>query len=999
MAGPDTAELRVLSDALRLASRFVTVDHTQLAGQLLARIPADNGTRLAGLLAAARSPRVPTWLRPLRASLAESATQLILSGHNNSVQALAATPDGRLLVSASWDRTVRVWDLRTGRVVHVLEGHEQYVESVAVTRDGTRAVSGSVDGTVRVWDLTLGVMTDVLPVGEPVVDIAVHPDGEHVAIAIPSRVLVRSLETGRVSLVVAEDDTARTFDRAGISAMSGKFGMTFMGDERDIVSLAVAPDGGRLFTGRNGGTLEWWDLTGRGAPSGTFTDDEVGSSGAHRGPVWSITPTPDGIAVASGGEDGVARIWETRSGNRRCTLAGHDGPVHAVAVTPDGSGVVTASRDATVRVWDPSTGAQVGVLRGHGNGVYSAVALPGGSLIASGSEDRTIRVWPRPEPVSSDDEDRPVILRGHEEGVMSLAALTDGTDRVVSASQDRTLKVWDVQTRTAVLTLEGHVADVLGVAATPDGRSIVSAGDNTLRVWDAATGEEVARWPAHFLGANCVAVATTGDRVLSGGAEGTVKLWDLASHALLRQVEVGSPVMAVALAADGTRALAGTTDGVVLLLDLDGGTATPTGPHHRGFIRSVTYARDGRWAVAGGLDGTTTVWDPASGTTAWELDAGHGPVGALLELADGTLAVSSVDGSVVLWSLGSGEVLKTIQAHDGPVGALAPLGDGRVVTGSGDKTLRVLQLRSSAEAEAPAHTGAVTGLAMDEGARTVFSSSGDRTVRAWDPTTGEHQAVLGGSAGPVRCLDLARDGRTLVTVTGDGSLSLWDAERRNLTHTWELGEAVRALALTPDGRRAVLGGEHEIRVVSLDDGSVVRRLQPGGSPHAMIVDLTVTAAGAVMVLTFDAEVHVIDLETGAERNLVGGPGHEGVLFMGPIAVDGTGRRAASVRVQHNDQRVHDNPIRVWNLDTGEAIHDLRGHTDWVRDLAFGGSDRLVSAAQDGTVRVWDVERGTTVASFGTDDQLVSVAIDPGSGTAIVAGGVHGALHFLRLERY
>jgi NACHT domain- and WD repeat-containing protein len=999
MAGLDTAELRVLSDALRLASRFVTMDHTQLAGQLLARIPAGNDARLTGLLTAARSPRVPTWLRPLRASLAQSATRLILSGHNNSVQALAATPDGRLLVSASWDRTVRVWDLMTGRAVHVLEGHEQYVESVAVTWDGTRAVSGSVDGTVRVWDLTLGTMTDVFYVGEPVVGIAVHPDGQRLAIAIPSRVLVRSLDTGRVLRVVAEDDAERTFDRAGISAMSGRVGMTFMGNERDIVSLAVAPNGGRLFTGRIGGTLEWWDLTGNGARSGTFTDEEVGNTAAHRGPVWAIAPTPDGTAVVSGGEDGTARIWETGSGNRRCTLDGHDGPVHAVAVTPDGSGVVTASRGTTVRVWDTSTGSQVGVLRGHGSGVYSAVALPGGSLIASGSEDRTIRVWPLPELGSSHDEDQPIILRGHEEGVMSLAALADGTDRVVSASQDRTLKIWDVQTRTAVLTLEGHVADVLGVATTRDGHVIVSAGDNTLRVWDSATGDEVAHWSAHFLGANCVAVSTTGDRVLSGGAEGTVKLWDLDSHTLLRQFEVGSPVMAVALSADGTRALAGTADGVVVLLDLDGGTATPTGPHHRGFVRSVAFTRDGRWAVAGGLDGVTTVWDPASGTTAWELNTGHGTVGALLELADGTLAASSIDGSVVLWNLESGEALKTIQAHDGPVGALAALGDGRIVTGSGDKTLRVIQLQSSAEAEAPAHTGAVTGLAMNKEASAVFSGSGDRTVRAWDPSTGEHQAVLGGSAGPVTCLDLARDGRTLVTLTDDGWLSLWDAERRNLAHTWELGEGARALALTPDGRRAVLGGEHEIRIVSLDDGSVIKRLQPGGSSHSMILDLTVTTVGAVLVLTFDAEVRVIDLETGSERHLVGSSGHEGVLFKGPIAVDRTGRRAASVLVQHNDQRVHDNPIRVWNLDTGEAIHDLRGHTDWVRGLAFGGSDRLISAAQDGTVRVWDIEGGTTVASFGTDDQLVSVATDSASGTAIVAGGIHGALHFLQLERH
>jgi WD40 repeat protein len=997
MTAPDTTPLRSLSDALRLASRFVAVDPAQLAGQLLARVPAGDDARLAALLAAARSPRTPVWLRPLRASLAGSASQLILTGHNNSVGALAATPDGRLVVSASWDRTVRVWDLGTGRAIHVLEGHEEYVESVAVTPDGTRAVSGSVDGTVRVWDLTAGAMADVIKVGEPVVGVAAHPDGVRLAVATPSRVLLRSLGPDRDSVVLAEDDPERVFGQAGALAMSGRFATMFMGGDRDIISVAIAPDGGRLFVGRIGGTLEWWDLTGTSARSGTFTAEEVGSA-AHHGPVWAIAPTPDGTAVVSAGEDGVARIWETGSGDLRCTLVGHDGPVHAVAVTPDGSDVVTTSRDTTVRVWDSATGAQVGVLRGHGNGVYSAVALPCGSLIASGSEDRTIRIWPRPERRPTDDQDQPIVLRGHAEGVMSLAAFTDGTHRVVSASQDRTLKVWDVQTGTAALTLAGHVAEVLGVAVTPDGRSIVSAGDNTLRVWDSTTGREVAHWPAHFLGASCVTVAPGGDRVLSGGTEGTVKLWDLDSHTLLRQFEAASPVTAIALSADGTRALAGTGDGAVLLLDLEHGTAVPTGPHHRGFIRSVAFTRDGRWALAGGLDGATTVWDPGSGTTAAELDAGHGPVGALLELADGTLVASSVDGSVVVWDLESGEALRTVLVHEGPIGALAVLDDGRLVTGSGDRTVRVTELQSTAEAEAPAHTGAVTGLAIDERASAVFSGSADRTVRKWDPGTGEHQAVLGGSSGSVRCLDLTRDGRTLVTLTDDGWLWLWDVEGRDPVRSWQLDVSARTLALAPDGRHAVLGTEHELTVVSLTDGAVVKRLQPGGS-HPLVVDLTVTADGAVLVLTADAEVRAIDLETGSERHLLGSPGHDGLLFVGPIAVDRAGRRAASVVVQHNDQRVHDNPIRVWNLDTGEAIRDLRGHTDWVRGLSFASADQLVSASQDGTVRVWDLEHGTTLAGFGTDDQLVAVASDPASGTTIVAGGVHGALHFLRLERH
>ena len=372
--------LRVLSDALRLASRFVAVDNTQLAGQLLARVAAPGNAGLARLLAAACKTRVPLWLRPLGPSLVETGgTKLIFSGHGNSVQALATTPDGCLLVSASWDRTVRVWNLANGPLIHVLEGHDEYVESVAVTVDGTRAVSRRRWHRPRLGP-QLGDNGRRLRGRRAGGRCCRHPDVEHVAVATRWRVMLWSLDSGRASTVVAADVTPG--ERSKLEPAQLKQLMT-----HNIVSLAVGADGGRLFVGRADGRLEWWDLAGmdenRLAQRGGGEPD--GTTLAHSGPVWAIACTPDGTAVVSGGEDGLARIWEVRSGALRCTLEGHGGGIRAVTVTPDAARVLTGSRDASVRVWDSSTGDPVDVLKGHSDGVYSVVALPDGSLVTSGS--------------------------------------------------------------------------------------------------------------------------------------------------------------------------------------------------------------------------------------------------------------------------------------------------------------------------------------------------------------------------------------------------------------------------------------------------------------------------------------------------------------------------------------------------------------------------------------------------------------------------------------
>lgn len=1025
--------LAVLADTIRLAARVVAEDPTLLPGQLLARIDPVRHPGLAALIAGVRAPRA-FWLRPACPSLVqrERGSRQILSGHNNSVQALASTGAGRFLVSGSWDRTVRLWDRADGRLLRVFTGHDGYVEAVCTTPDGRLAVSGSVDGTVRLWDLRVMSAAGSWDVGEPVVALAMHPDGRQLAVASPSRLSLLDVDLReRVTLVCGHESSpegAQLLREAlnvagrnslGILPLLGKEAAELKFAAAGFVTVQFSPDGCTLFAGRADGRLGSWDLHGRQLREWT----------AHTGPVWAVVPMPDGTGVVTGGQDGAVRRWEVPAGDlrwesRRRTAAPRtmsDLPtrmVPAVAVTPDGATVIaghaassmSGSDAEDVSVWEASTGASRGVLKGHSAGIFSVAALPDGDFVASGSEDRTIRLWALPTSARS-NASTPVVLAGHTEGVMCVARLTTHqprdrlgsmVDRVVSGSQDGTLRTWDLETASSS-SLRGHTKWVLGVAVTPDGRTILSAGDQTLRFWDASTGDLIETRMAHAAGASCVAVSADGTRALSGGYDRKLALWDVVRRRLRVRIDAPSRVLAVAFAPDSRRALAGTEDGTVLLLDVDLAEAHPRrpqpsvkqlGPKQAGWVKAVAVTRDGTRAVFGGEDGRTTVADLGTGRVERILDGRHGGVGAILELADGSLATTHVDGTVVVWDVHSGTATTTVRPHDGPVGAIALLGDGRIVTGSGDATVCVFDPTRLPRYVTPSHSGAVTGLVMDSEGTTVVSASDDRTLRMWDARTGANLGVIGATAGPILSLDMMAD-RTLVTASADARLTVWDPMRRESLRSRELPWTAEAVRMAADGRHLVAIHGGRVAIIDVATLRPNRKLAPQGDELALA--LALTEEGSILLLGIDASIRVLDLATGStQRRLTGPPGHEGFLLLGPIASQHRGRLVASPAVQLNDEHMHDNPIRVWDLVTGLLVHELRGHTDWVRGLGFSGSDRLVSAGQDGAVIVWDLTTGTALARFVADSRLQTVAAGA-SGSRVVAGGSDGSLHFLDLE--
>ncbi|MBE9042693.1 pentapeptide repeat-containing protein [Oscillatoriales cyanobacterium LEGE 11467] len=563
---------------------------------------------------------------------------LIHQAHSHWVRTVAVSANGAFVASGGEDRFVYVWNVKDDHAFPFRGSHSQRLRAVAFSPGNNHLLaSAGDDGHVILWDIRSrrSIARYILP-NDKICALAFSSDGKFlVSASEKGQIAVHAIDStdnyGQFSQPqVFQDDCQGKLQAIALSpddrilATGGDDGYIrlwnistghLIGESELhhtdwIRSIAFSPDGKNIASSGEDFAVKIWD-----SQTGRYLNTFFG----HQGRVWAVVFDSESEYLFSAGDDQTLKTWDVQTGHCWKTIQGYTSKVRSVAFSPDEQQLTTASDDGTVRLWDLAS-KKYKNLYGHQGRVWSVSFTSDGAYVVSGSDDKTVKVWkvparkmhtileqhtswvravacsPKLRLIASGGDDCVIWLHDlenfdyqeldleHKNWIQALAFGWHeelGKLRLASASDDKTVKIWDIETRKCILSLEEHQEPVRAVALSPDCRWVVSgSNDKTVRLCEIETGRYLAplgrQEDAHMDWVRAVAFHPDfPDRQLIASAsyDRTIKLWDISDLPATCTTLSGhnGAVVSVAFSPDGQTLASGSEDDTIRLWDVDTG--------------------------------------------------------------------------------------------------------------------------------------------------------------------------------------------------------------------------------------------------------------------------------------------------------------------------------------------------------------------------------------------------------------------------------------------
>ncbi len=676
--------------------------------------------------------------------MARGALWKILQGHSSLVRKAVFSPtDENRVASASYDGTVRIWNVRDYSQQQtisgtVLRGHADAILSADFSPTGDYVITASRDRTAMSWSPSTGHQVKQFRQGHRflVSDGAFYPNGRRL-------------------ITVAGDGTARVWD---IQRGSELFVLQGIGY---TAAMALSPDGRWIVTAksdRSSDSKDGQQKEGRPAiaadrAAATIWDAETGSPirdlAGHAAPVTAIAVSCDSKIAFTGDAKGRGCLWDIKTGKQRSVLRWHTGKITDAAFTRDGKILLTASDDKTVCQWaldDTQPRPLDTLVLKHGDGVRSLDITADDRWVMTGDKDGRVHLWNRRNGREVWSR-RPV----GEGDVTSVAIAPDATTGLfVVASKDSAIKTIFVCSPLLDPT-EVHqfhqfeAQDVWAAIFSPDGQSIVSFGGDQASLWD-RRGQLMMQFSPHRT-VSFASYSPDARRVVTAGWDATARIWDTAT-------------------------------GKALLTLTDHGGDKLTG--HTGRINSALFSMDGKRVLTASEDGTIKIWDAETGAVLRTFRGHSAGVEYAMFSPDGLHVLSaSRDHTACIWNLETGEQQRRFVGHTLAVWRAAYSADGRqVVTGSEDRLAKIWDVDTGKELRTlVGHTAGVRAVTFSPDGKRILTGSADRTAKLWDASNAKEILTLKEHRQAVTSVAFSRNGLNALTGSLDGTAVIWPARK------------------------------------------------------------------------------------------------------------------------------------------------------------------------------------------------------------------------------
>jgi len=647
----------------------------------------------------------PCGTRILTASEDKSARLWDLKGrllqdfkHQKAVSSVAFSSDGRLILTVSRDKSAKLWNLQ-GSLIRYFN-HKKKVNSASFSPNGRTILTASDDNTARMWDLQ-GKLLRVFS----------HRSDVNVALFSPD---------GTRILTVCNDKSAWLLDLGG-TPLKGLYGVN---------SAAFSQDGKSIVFVLSNNTVKLWNLEDNTEKTfkGSATPAHNQKYKNHFRIIHLAAVSPEGSRILIAYLGGAVELWNL-DGRRLSSFRLHEDTLTSALFSPDGTSILTASKDSTAKLWDLN-GSLIADLHLHNDSIISAAFSPDGACILTASKDYTAKLW--------DLKDQLLSEFTSKNDEMKLACFSPDGTKVLAVSNANTLWLWDLRGN-LITNMIKHPLTVNSAMFSPDGTRILTAStDKTAKLWD-LKGTIITDINRHTDNVNSAAFSPNGRFILTASYDDTAKLWDLQGN--LRQTfKHQKGVISARFSPDGKKILTAAFDETAKLWDLQGNLLAVFKKQY-GQVKIAIFSPDGSKVLT--VSASTRLWD-VNGKHLTELNIlKHIDLKERMNIENSFNVTDAVfspnskfiltvhnDNKARLWDV-EGKMITQFN-HDAEIYSALFSPDGaRVATASADEKVRLWDLQGNLLSDFGKHEGAVYSVVFSPDGRRILNASADKTVKLW----------------------------------------------------------------------------------------------------------------------------------------------------------------------------------------------------------------------------------------------------------------------------